>query len=220
MRILTLDLETTDWAERGDPRWDNPSQFGLAILGIEVNGGPQWWGPPTDMMNMCEDLQATNFPVIQEHLDNADIVITFNGEHFNFAVLEGAGFDITHARAVSYDLMAAFVKVAGHRINLANFAKALGVGEKTGSGENATQLWQAATFLLEQATPHRESPFVHTTRAGAKHLYQSVRDYCLNNVALTRACYDALESREGWVRYEQRTGYREVQLIPPKNSPR
>jgi len=229
IKILTLDCETMVGYPKGDPRWEHPERMPLAVLGMDVHFGSNhdlcWWGPNVEMLNMCADNRSANDPMMQKYLDAADLVLTFNGEHFDFAVMEGAGFDMTHARAVSFDLMARFVDETGHRISLADFARALGVSDTKGSGENAVQLWQSANMLmsLANATKDEVIDFDPTENnkaytAGAKHLYQSVIDYCLHDVRITRKCYDALIRASGRMQYWQRfkKGYRQIQMaLPP-----
>lgn len=172
-----------------------------------------------------DSISVLDFGTVQTYLNAADIVLTFNGEHFDFAVLEGAGFDMSHAREVSYDLMAKFVDATKHRISLKDFAKALGVMEKTGSGENTVQLWQAANMLIE-TPPHpvafhdvlgpteREA----SNAAGAKHLYGAVIDYCLDDVKITRECYNALVDFNGRMQYWQKfkRQYAEIRMALPE----
>lgn len=211
-KILTLDCEITECLEKDDPRWNDPSKLTVSVLGFQWQEANEkdlyYWVPDEGIhyLNVeCDDILADD---VQSALDDADIVITFNGEHFDFPLLEGAGFNMSHAKEVSYDIMAEFQKVAGHRISLDALAKNLVGRSKTGSGYLAPQLWCAAHELSVfaeyekcPADPARYDEVVSSCRAGAKFLYEAVVRYCLDDVTLTREIFDRLCGWNGQVSY-------------------
>jgi hypothetical protein len=225
MRIVTLDCEIKEI----DPDWNQPETLTLSVLGI---GGEtlNWYSPDELLLGRKDTMTKTQ---VQRTLDSADLVISFNGEKFDFQVLETAGFDMTHARQVHYDLLVEFALASSnqkdsdrfpyngdwvksllmnkhHRISLDGMCKALGIPPKTGTGADAPKLWKSATFLYGQ-TLNLDS------QTSAKFLYNAVIDYCLNDVSLTKYCLRVLQDNDGMITYFNKRFdvYRTIRLHLP-----
>lgn len=99
-----------------------------------------------------------------EILASADQVIGFNIRQFDYAVLRPyVNFNVSELPTL--DLLEEIEKVLGHRISLNSIAAATLGETKTGTGLNAIRLWRNAQ--LDQ-----------------------LREYCLNDVKLTRDVYE------------------------------
>lgn len=124
-----------------------------------------------------------------ELLVEADQVIGFNVLQFDYAVLQPyVNFSLKSLPTL--DILVEIEKVLGHRLSLDSLATAtLGAG-KTGTGLNAIRLWRAGQL-------------------------EKLREYCLNDVKLTRQIYehgvrhgkllykDFFETREIPVKFEE-----------------
>lgn len=212
MKILTIDCEIVEQLEPKDPRWNKPAELTISCLGLSWQRKaeilPAWWVGDEDVREITRDDRYADKSEVQHYLDTADLVISFNGERFDFPLMEGAGFDVSHAREVSYDIMAEFVKAARHRISLDVLAKSLVGRGKSGTGSLAPQLWRSACQLVDLVETERclHKDGVHNSyslawQEGAKYLFQAVISYCLDDVALTREVFDSLVDINGEVTY-------------------
>lgn len=200
-KILTLNCEIVEQLKPKDSRWNKPAELTISCLGL------QWqekaakvsycWIPGEDVLYWDGIIDELNSDEVQRILNAADLVVTFNGERFDFPLMEAAGFDMGHAKEVSYDIVVAFVKAAGHWISLEALVKSPVGRGKTGRRSLASQLWKGATVLRKLAgygvdigeiigEDWQESDLVQ----GALSLYQAVINYCLDDVVLTREVFD------------------------------
>lgn len=211
-RILTLDCEIVEHLKPKDRCWKKPEQLTISCLGLvwqaKAEKLPCWWVGDEDAREIIRDDHYVDKSEVQHYLDTADLVVSFNGERFDFPLMKGAGFDMTHAREVSYDIMVAFVSAAGHRISLDALAKSLVGRGKTGTGSLAPQLWRSACQLVDLVETERclHKDGVHNSyslawQEGAKYLYQAVIHYCLDDVVLTCEIFDRLVDWNGEVTY-------------------
>lgn len=96
-----------------------------------------------------------------DHLNDMDLLLSFNGIEFDTPCLEGVtGFTIL---APQYDILHEVWKALGKRVKgykLSEITERLGLGEKTSEGKRATDMYRDGDFLK---------------------LYS----YCRNDVALT-----------------------------------
>jgi DEAD/DEAH box helicase domain-containing protein len=105
-----------------------------------------------------------DLPAFFELLEQADVVVGFNSDNFDLAAL-APYYQGDLGKVPSLDLMVRIKKSAGHRIGLDAVAKAtLGVG-KSGDGLDAIKYYNSKQF-------------------------DKLRDYCLQDVAVTRDVYD------------------------------
>lgn len=128
-----------------------------------------------------QDELATLWPL----LERADVLIGYNSDFFDIPILNRYyPGDLTRIRSV--DLMVEVQKVLGRRLRLQSLGEAtLGRG-KTGDGLKAVEWW-------------------------AQGLYDKVREYCIEDVRLTRDLFDhAL--KHGSLKYKDLKEIREIKL--------
>ncbi len=118
-------------------------------------------------------------------LERADMLIGFNSDSFDIPLLNRYyPGDLT--RIKSLDLLTEIYNVLGRRIRLQSIAEAtLGVG-KSGHGLQAVEWWQQGE-------------------------YQKVRDYCMDDVKITRQLYD-YALKHGKLKYKEPGGAREFKI--------
>ncbi len=118
-------------------------------------------------------------------LESANMLIGFNSDTFDIPLLNRYyPGDLTKIR--SLDLLAEVYKVLGRRIRLQSLAEAtLGRGKK-GDGLKAGEWWDQG-------------------------LYDKVREYCIEDVRLTRELYDYARTN-GHLKYKDFNKKRDIQL--------
>ncbi len=125
------------------------------------------------------------FPQLWPIIEKADVLIGFNSDSFDIPILNSYyPGDLTKIR--SLDLLVEVQKMLGRRLRLQSLAEAtLGVG-KSASGIKAVEWWQAGE-------------------------YQKVRDYCLQDVKVTRELYEYAREH-GKLKYADLKGTKELKL--------
>ncbi len=124
-------------------------------------------------------------PQLWPIIEKADVLIGFNSDSFDIPLLNNYyPGDLTKIR--SLDLLVEVYKTLGRRIRLQNLAEAtLGHG-KSADGIKAVEWWQQG-------------------------LYDKVREYCLQDVKVTRDLYDhAL--KHGKLKYKDLREVRDIKL--------
>lgn len=124
-------------------------------------------------------------PKLWPVIETADMLIGFNSDSFDIPLLNRYyPGDLTHIR--SLDLLTEVYNALGRRVRLESLAQAtLGKGKK-GDGLKAGEWWEQG-------------------------LFDKVREYCLEDVRLTRQLYDYAR-QHGHVKYKDLNKKREVQL--------
>lgn len=118
-------------------------------------------------------------------LEHADAIVGFNSEHFDIPILNKyyTG-DLTKIKSI--DLLKEVKNVLGRRLKLDNLASATLGTKKSGNGLEAVQWWEQG-------------------------LYEKVRDYCIDDVKITRKLYEhAL--KKGKLKYNDYDSVREIKL--------
>lgn len=124
-------------------------------------------------------------PKLWPILEEADVLIGYNSNSFDIPLLDRYyPGDLTKLRSI--DLMVEVQNVLGRRLKLQNLAEAtLGKGKK-GDGLQSVEWWQQG-------------------------LVEKVREYCIEDVRITRELYDyALQN--GSVKYKDLRDVREIKL--------
>lgn len=118
-------------------------------------------------------------------IEHADFLIGYNSDSFDIPLLNRYyPGDLSKVR--SLDLMVEVQQVLGRRLRLDTLAQAtLGRG-KTGDGGKAIEWWEQG-------------------------LYEKVRDYCLEDVRLTKELYDYAR-KEGKLKYKDLREIKEIKL--------
>lgn len=151
MRKITFDIETSNIFQ--DVNSNNAADLDLAVICIH-------------------DSETGNYASFEQHqlpelwpiMEKADMLITFNGDHFDIPLLNKYyPGDLTTIK--SLDLLKEVRKSLGKRIKLDTIAEATFGGNKTADGLQAVRWW----------------------REGRK---QEVIDYCIADVKITKDVYD------------------------------
>lgn len=120
-------------------------------------------------------------------LESADILVGYNSDHFDIPILNRyyAG-DLTKIKSV--DLLREVRNVLGRRLKLDNLAGATLGKNKSGDGLEAQVWWKNGEF-------------------------EKVRNYCLDDVRITRELYDYAKKNKG-LKYKDYDGLRDIKLDP------
>ncbi len=124
-------------------------------------------------------------PKLWPLIEKADVLITFNGDHFDIPLLNKYyGGDLTKIK--SLDLLVEIRKSLGRRIGLANIAEAtLGYG-KSGHGLQAVEWWKKGDI-------------------------ESIRKYCIQDVKVTKEVYEyALKNSS--LKYKEGENLKEMKI--------
>lgn len=126
-----------------------------------------------------------DLPKLWSILEDADVLIGYNSDNFDVPLLNRYyPGDLSKIRSV--DLMVEVQKVLGRRLRLQNLAEAtLGKGKK-GDGLQSVEWWQQG-------------------------LVEKVREYCIEDVRITRELYD-YALKNGHVKYKDLRDIREIKL--------
>ncbi|MDB5189356.1 MAG: box helicase protein box helicase protein [Parcubacteria group bacterium] len=129
------------------------------------------------------------FPKLWPILEKADVLIGFNSDSFDVPLLNHYyPGDLTRIR--SLDLLSEVYKALGRRIRLQSLAEAtLGHG-KSADGIKAVEWWQAG-------------------------LHDKVREYCLQDVKVTRDLYD-YALKNGKMKYKDLRTIKDIKLDTSK----
>lgn len=124
-------------------------------------------------------------PKLWPIIEQADVLIGYNSDGFDIPLLNHYyPGDLTKIR--SLDLMAEVYKALGRRLRLQNLAEAtLGHG-KSADGIKAVEWWQQG-------------------------LYDKVREYCIQDVRVTRELYDYARTN-GVLKYKDLKSIRDIKL--------
>lgn len=128
-------------------------------------------------------------PKLWQILENTDILVGYNSDNFDIPLLNRYyPGDLSKIRSV--DLMVEVQNVLGRRLKLQSLAEGtLGRGKK-GSGLDSVEWWQQG-------------------------LVEKVREYCIEDVRLTRELYDYARTN-GLLKYKDLRDIREIKLDASK----
>ncbi len=128
MHKIFLDIETQNTFQMAGS--NDPKDLDLSIMCIYDTKTQTY-----------EDFNIETLPALWPRLESTDIIVTFNGDHFDLPILNKYyNGDLTKFRHV--DLLKEVQKVIGRRVGLDNIAQAtLGIG-KTGNGLEAITWWK------------------------------------------------------------------------------
>ena len=157
MRIITFDVETKNTFQ--DTGSTEPAALDISVVCIHDSG---------DKSNVntggYSSYLETDFPRLWPILEQADMLVTFNGDHFDIPLLNKYySGDLTKIK--SLDLLAEVKKVLGRRIKLDTLAEATLGRKKSGHGLDAIVWWQKGEI-------------------------EKIIKYCIEDVKITRELYD------------------------------
>lgn len=158
MRKIFFDIETQNIFQ--DVGSNNPADLSISLLAIYDSGTESY-----------DSFLHTELSRLWPILENADMLVTFNGDHFDIPLLDKYyPGDLTKIK--SLDLLKEMQKSAGRRMKLDQIAEGtLGI-RKSGNGLDAITWWKNGEI-------------------------EKLRKYCIDDVRITKEIYEyALKNGE------------------------
>lgn len=151
MKKIVLDIETQNtFAEVGK---NDPTALDLSIMCIYESDTGKY-----------SSYTIETLPALWPILEAADLIITYNGDHFDLPVLNKYyNGDLTKLRHI--DLLKEIQKVIGRRVGLDSVAQATLDKGKSGNGLEAITWWKKGEI-------------------------QKIIDYCMKDVEVTKDVYE------------------------------
>ena len=220
MKIVVIDTETIRWSDEVPGRWDNVENFGLSILvlGIPNNGSLEFQVCSPNYADHLSrlQLQFSDRETIEKVLNEAERIVSFNADNFDFRILESVQFDVHQWREKSFDILTEFTRKVGHRINLENLAKTQFGSSKTFiTAKQAVEFWRAGLELMRGwsgKNDYKQSSDTFCYNV-AKHLFQEVVEYCKQDVRLTYELYQHILQNQSLNYTDRRSNIKKVKLI-------
>jgi DEAD/DEAH box helicase domain-containing protein len=174
MRQITFDLETKNIFQ--DVGSNDPIDLDVSVVCIHDSSTGQFTSYFENEFNKL-------WPILEQ----ADMLITWNGDHFDIPLLNKYyPGDLTKIK--SLDLMKEAQKVLGRRLKLDTVGEATLGKNKTGHGLDAITWWRNGEL-------------------------EKLVSYCIEDVRLTRDLYDyAIKNKH--LKYKDLGGIRELKLDP------
>jgi DEAD/DEAH box helicase domain-containing protein len=161
MRKITFDVETKNTFQ--DVASNDPVDLDISVVCIHDSGDAEKGIAPTGDNGISSFLQA-DFPKLWPILEQADMLITFNGDHFDIPLLNKYySGDLTKIK--SLDLLVEVRNSLGRRIKLDSIAEATLGTKKSGHGLDAIVWWQSGEI-------------------------DKIIKYCIDDVKITKELYD------------------------------
>lgn len=182
MRKIVFDIETKNFFQETGS--SDPASLDISVVCIYDSN-----------RDVYESFFEEDFSKLWPTLEEADLLIGFNSDHFDIPLLDKYyPGDLTRVR--SLDLLKEVKKALGRRIKLDTLAEATLGRKKTADGLVAARWW----------------------KEGKKN---EVRDYCLEDVRITKAIYDYALA-EGHLKYRDGKEIKEIKLDTSRweNGPR
>ena len=220
MKIVVIDTETIRWSEEVPGRWANVKSFGLTILVIGIPNNDslefQVCSPNyADHLSRLQ-LQFSDRETIETTLNEAERIVSFNADNFDFQILESAQFDVQQWKGKSFDILTQFTQRTGHRINLENLAKTQFGSSKTFiTAKQAVEFWRAGLELMRGWSGKNADKQYSDTfcRNVAKHLFQEVVEYCKQDVRLTYQLYQHILENQSLSYTDRRSDTKKIELV-------
>jgi DEAD/DEAH box helicase domain-containing protein len=175
MRIITFDIETKNTFQ--DAGSNDPADLDISVVCIHDSGDKEKNIAPTGENGISSFLEA-DFPKLWPILERADMLVTFNGDHFDIPLLDKYyPGDLTKIK--SLDLLVEIKNSLGRRIKLDTVAEATLGKKKSGHGLDAIVWWQNGEI-------------------------DKIIKYCIEDVRITRELYD-YALKNGHLKYKDFT---------------
>ena len=164
MNIVIFDIETKNTFD--DAQTNNPADLDISVVCLYDSVTDQY-------LSFLED----QFDAMWPYFEKADIIVTYNGKHFDLPVLQPhAPMDLSAIYHV--DMFEKMRLVTGKKLPLNGIAQStLGIA-KSGHGLDAIAWWNAGEI-------------------------QKIIDYCIQDVKVTQAVYE-YGIANGHLKYEDR----------------
>lgn len=172
MRKITFDLETKNFFQ--DVGSNDPADLDISVLCIHDSATDEYSSYFEKDFNKL-------WPIIEQ----ADMLITWNGEHFDIPILNKY-YPGDLSKIKSLDLMKEVQKILGRRLKLDSVGEATLGKNKTGHGSDAVHWWQNGEI-------------------------DKLIAYCIEDVKLTKDLYDyALTNKS--LKYKELGSLKEIKL--------
>ena len=173
MRAITFDIETANWIT--DTGSNDPADLKIAIVCTHDSATGTY-----------ESYLEHELPKLWPILENADMLIGYNSDHFDIPLLNKYyPGDLT--RIKSLDIMVEVQKAMGRRLKLDTLAEGtLNDKKLEGKGGQSLVWWRNGEV-------------------------EKVREYCIKDVKLTRDLFD-YAMKNGLLKYKELGKLREVKL--------
>ncbi len=172
MRKIVFDIETSNIFQ--DVGSNDPADLSISVVGLYE------YDKDAYTTFLQEDLGKL-WPIIE----NADMFITFNGDHFDIPLLNKYYYgDLMKIKSI--DLLKELQKSAGRRMKLDQVAEGTLKINKSGHGLDAIKWWKAGEI-------------------------DKLKQYCLDDVRITKDLYD-YALREGRLFFKEGPNLNEVKL--------
>jgi DEAD/DEAH box helicase domain-containing protein len=174
MRRITFDLETKNFFQ--DVGSNDPVDLDISVVCIHDS-----------LTDQYSSYLETDFNKLWPILEQADMLVTWNGDHFDIPLLNKYyPGDLTKIK--SLDLMKEVQKVLGRRLKLDTVGEATLGENKTGHGADAITWWNAGEI-------------------------DKLISYCTQDVKLTKDLYDYAVAQKK-LKYKEVGVLKEVKLDP------
>ncbi|MDP3962464.1 MAG: ribonuclease H-like domain-containing protein [bacterium] len=159
MRKITFDIETKNFFH--DVGSNDPIALDISVVCIHDS-----------LDNQYRSFLEKDFPSLWPILEKADVLITWNGDHFDIPLLNKYySGDLTKIRSI--DMMREARNVIGRRLKLDTVASATLGRKKIGGGSDATDWWSKGEI-------------------------DKVIAYCIEDVKITKDLYDYAVANRGF----------------------
>ena len=172
MRKITFDLETKNTFQ--DVNSNEPADLDMSVVCIHDSADDSY-----------KSFFEKDLPKLWPILEQADLIITYNGEHFDIPILNKYySGDLTKIKHI--DLLKEVKKVIGRRLKLDTIASAtLGTG-KSGHGLEAIFWWKNSEF-------------------------DKLVKYCIDDVKITKDIYEHALTK-GHLKYKDGAVMKEIKI--------
>jgi len=151
MRVITFDLETKNIFQ--DVGTNDPADLDMSVICIHDS-----------LDDSCKSFLENQLRDLWPILEQADILVTWNGEHFDIPIINKY-YPGDLSKIKSLDLMKEVQLVLGRRLKLDTVAQATLGKNKSGNGLEAIEWWKNGEI----------DKLIH---------------YCIEDVRITRQLYD------------------------------
>ncbi len=172
MRVITLDLETKNTFQ--DVGSNDPADLDMSVVCIHDSAD-----------GACRSFLETQLKDLWPILEQADTLITWNGDHFDIPLLNKY-YPGDLSKIKSLDLMKEVQTVLGRRLKLDTVAEATLGKNKSGHGLEAIEWWNAGEI-------------------------DKLIRYCIEDVCITRELYDYAMAN-GLLKYKDGGVLKEIKL--------
>jgi DEAD/DEAH box helicase domain-containing protein len=172
MRKITFDIETKNFFQ--DVGSNDPRDLDISVVCIHDS-----------LDDSYQSFLEADFKKLWPILEQADMLITWNGDHFDIPLLNKYySGDLNKIK--SLDLMKEVQKVLGRRLKLDSVGEATLGKNKSGHGSDAVDWWNSGQI-------------------------DKLIAYCIDDVKLTKELYDHAMSR-GHLKYKEAGVLKEIKL--------